>query len=57
MKPKLSKKVLLGAKVETVSTNTLDNKLRIEVAGKWWIETQNPNEVFGTGYVHKLKQP
>jgi hypothetical protein len=48
-------KKLLGAKVTTISSNTIDKLIRIEVNGKWFAETKDPNLIFGKGYIHYEK--
>lgn len=47
---------LLGSKVTTVSSNSLDKLLRIEVNGRWFVETRDPNEIFGQGNIHKISK-
>lgn len=49
------KKQLLQSKVEAVSTNSLDRKLRIQVNGKWFVEDTDPLLIFGSPEVHVIK--
>lgn len=48
---------LLQSKVEAISVNSIDRKLRIQVNGKWFVEAVDPSLIFGSPEVHEVKLP
>ena len=48
-------KKLLNEKVQSISTNTMDSLVRIQVNGERFIECKNPSAIFGKPYIHSLQ--